>query len=297
MQKSIKLALMLATLLLPSLRVFGQAAIVAVEENGHKVYVNDTAAAPVPDARSKAKAYRLVYWSQTEHRWKPVPGAVTLRKARTAAAEVASYLGMDGVAVPKLGSTPNNGAVSQPVETAAAAPAHVAATTAAAESAATPKVVRTSAQIEAAIEQAAARNHVDPNLVRAVVKVESNFNPNAVSRKGAMGLMQLMPGTARELAVTDPFDPQQNVEAGVRHLRGLLDSFDGDVSRSLAAYNAGAKAVAKHNGVPPYAETQNYVRRITTLYGNGTPVAHTDLGPQLRITRGPGGVLIISNTD
>ena len=299
MQKSLKFALMLATLLLPNLRVFGQA-IVAVEENGHRVYVNDTAAAPVADARSaKAKTYRLVYWSQTEHRWKAVPGASTLRKARTAAAEVASYLGMDGVAVAKLDSKPANGAVTPPADAMSSASAAVAAQPVqpAAESAATPKVVRTNAQVEAAIEQAAARHHVDPNLVRAVVKVESNFNPNAVSRKGAMGLMQLMPGTARDLAVTDPFDPQQNVDAGVRHLRGLLDSYDGDVSRSLAAYNAGATAVNKHNGIPPYAETQDYVRRITTLYGNGTPVAHTDLGPQLRITRGPGGILIISNTD
>ena len=284
MQKSLKIALMLAIPLCgtPNLRVFGQA-IVAVEENGHKVYVNDTAAAPASDAKTpKQQAYRLVYWSQTEHRWKPVPGATTLRKARTAAAEVASYLGMDGVAVPKLGAKPAESASNaKPPE--------------APEMAVAP--VRTSAQIDAAIAQAAARHHVDPNLVRAVVKVESNFNPNAVSRKGAMGLMQLMPGTARELAVTDPFDPQQNIDAGVRHLRGLLDSFDGDVSRSLAAYNAGAKAVEKHGGVPPYAETRDYVRRITKLYGNGTAVASQDLGPQLRITRGPGGVLIISNTD
>jgi len=288
MQKSLKIALMLATFLVPNLRVFGQA-IVAVQENGHKIYVNDTAAAPTTDGKSsKQQAYRLVYWSQTEHRWKPVPGATTLRKARTAAAEVASYLGMDGVAVSKAGDKPAS-------ETAASQPA--TANQPAPEMAAPQSVVRTSAQVEAAIEQAAARHHVDPNLVRAVVKVESNFNPNAVSRKGAMGLMQLMPGTARELAVTDPFDPQQNVEAGVRHLRGLLDSYDGDVSRSLAAYNAGAKAVATHHGVPPYAETQDYVRRITKLYGNGTAVANTDLSPQLRITRGPGGVLIISNTD
>ena len=288
MQKSLQLALMLATILLPNLRVFGQA-IVAVEENGHKVYVNDTAAAPSPDAKSaRQKTYRLVYWSQTERRWKPVPGATTLRKARTAAAEVASYLGMDGVAISKVGEKPaSEAAANQPAAGNQPAP----------EMAAPQSVLRTSAQVEAAIAQAAARHHVDPNLVRAVVKVESNFNPNAVSRKGAMGLMQLMPGTARELAVTDPFDPQQNVDAGVRHLRGLLDSYDGDVSRSLAAYNAGATAVAKHNGIPPYAETQDYVRRITKLYGNGTAVTNTDLGPQLRITRGPGGVLIISNTD
>src|SRR5579859_4545870 len=251
MQKSLKIALMLATFLVPNLRVFGQA-IVAVEENGHRVYVNDTAAAPTMDGKSsKQQAYRLVYWSQTEHRWKPVPGATTLRKARTAAAEVASYLGMDGVAVQRAGAKATANVSSE------AAPAPQPAP----EMSVAP--VRTSAQIDAAIAQAAARHHVDPNLVRAVVKVESNFNPNAVSRKGAMGLMQLMPGTARELAVTDPFDPRQNVDAGVRHLRGLLDSFDGDVSRSLAAYNAGARAVEKHGGVPPYAETKDYVRRIT----------------------------------
>ncbi len=121
-----------------------------------------------------------------------------------------------------------------------------------------------------AIEQAAARHNVDPNLVRAVVKVESNFNPNAVSRKGAMGLMQLMPSTARQLKVRNPFDPEQNVDAGVRHLKQLLESYGGDVKLTLAAYNAGAGAVARSSGVPHYAETQNYVRRITNLYYGGS---------------------------
>ena len=117
--------------------------------------------------------------------------------------------------------------------------------------------------------QAAARHNVDPNLVRAVVKVESNFNPNAVSRKGAIGLMQLMPSTARQLKVKNPFDPDQNVDAGVRHLKQLLENYDGDVRLTLAAYNAGAGAVARSSGVPRYAETQNYVRRITNLYYGG----------------------------
>ena len=110
---------------------------------------------------------------------------------------------------------------------------------------------------------------MDPSLVRSVVKVESNFNPNAVSRKGAMGLMQLMPSTARSLNVANPFDPAQNVDAGVRHLRKLLDSYGGNVRLSLAAYNAGAGAVARSAGVPHFRETQDYVRRITNLYNGG----------------------------
>src|SRR5262249_36558663 len=124
----------------------------------------------------------------------------------------------------------------------------------------------TEKQIDAAIEQAAARHNVDPNLVRSVIKVESNFNPNAVSRKGAMGLMQLMPQTARQLRVSNPFDPEKNVDAGVRHLKRLMESYGGDVKLTLAAYNAGAGAVARSAGVPRFAKTRNYVRRITELY-------------------------------
>src|SRR6202522_1204248 len=156
----------------------------------------------------------------------------------------------------------------------------------------------TAEDIDSAIEQAAARHNVDPNLVRAVVKVESNFNPNAVSRKGAMGLMQLMPGTARQLNLKNPFDAEQNVDAGVRQLKQLLENYGGDVNLTLAAYNAGAGAVARSSGVPHYAETQNYVRRITTLYYGGV-----DFGPSapsrepVRVMRDSRGVLYISNTD
>jgi soluble lytic murein transglycosylase-like protein len=155
--------------------------------------------------------------------------------------------------------------------------------------------------VDSAIDQAAARHNVDPNLVRSVIKVESNFNPNAVSRKGAMGLMQLMPSTARSLHVTNPFDPQQNVDAGVRHLKSLLESYGGNIKLSLAAYNAGAGAVARSSGVPRFAETQNYVRRITELYyGGGQPgsrILGNAVHDPVRVQRDARGVLYISNTD
>jgi hypothetical protein len=118
-----------------------------------------------------------------------------------------------------------------------------------------------------ALAAAAARRHgLDPELVLAVVAVESGFRPQAVSPKGAQGLMQLMPKTASELGVADAFDPEQNLDGGVRHLGSLLSLYDGDVRRALAAYNAGEGAVARHNGVPPYAETRAYVERVLARY-------------------------------
>ena len=100
----------------------------------------------------------------------------------------------------------------------------------------------------------------------AVVGVESGFRPEAVSPKGAQGLMQLMPGTSRELGVADPLDPEQNLDGGVRHLGALLTLYDGDLTRALAAYNAGQGAVARHDGVPPYRETQAYVKKVLARY-------------------------------
>ncbi len=114
--------------------------------------------------------------------------------------------------------------------------------------------------------EVAERGGVDHRLVESLVEMESGFNPRAVSRKGAMGLMQLMPEVAREYGVETPFDPWQNLDAGVRHLRGLLKKYDGDLERTLAAYNAGEGAVRRYNGIPPYAETQNYVRRVLYRY-------------------------------
>jgi len=246
------------------------------EENGRKIYVNE--ALPTKQVRhpqvQETPRRSLMYWSVKESRWKPVPGAnaASMRAARSAAAEVSQYLGHESVESARARMVTANfrGKPATPDE------------------------------IDSAIDQAAARHNVDPNLVRAVVKVESNFNPNALSRKGAMGLMQLMPSTARQLKVRNPFDPEQNVDAGVRHLKNLLESYGGDVKLTLAAYNAGTGAVARSAGIPRYSETQNYVRRITNLYYGGV-----DLGPAagafsrdpVRVQRDARGVLYISNTD
>lgn len=118
-----------------------------------------------------------------------------------------------------------------------------------------------------ALAIAAARRHgLDPNLVLAVVGVESGFQPDAVSHKGAQGLMQLMPGTARELGVIDAFDPAQNLDGGTRYLRMLVARYGGDLGKALAAYNAGPGAVKRHRGVPPYRETHHYIDRVLKRY-------------------------------
>lgn len=107
---------------------------------------------------------------------------------------------------------------------------------------------------------------VDPALVRAIVHAESHFNPRAVSRKGAQGLMQLMPATQKQYGVSNPFEPLQNLSAGIEHLAELLRRFDGSINLATAAYNAGEGAVRQHNGVPPFQETREYVRRVNILY-------------------------------
>jgi soluble lytic murein transglycosylase-like protein len=247
--------------------------ITASDEHGRKIYVNDSVAAAPSHSTQDSEAPRraLKYWSSKEKRWKavPPPNAAVMRAAQSAAAEVDEYMGHDSSqsAIEKIVAANFRGPLATP------------------------------ADIDSAIDQAAARHNVDPNLVRAVVKVESNFNPNAVSRKGAMGLMQLMPATARQLKVKNPFDPEQNVDAGVRHLKQLLESFGGDVRLSLAAYNAGATAVARSSGVPRFPETQNYVRRITNLYYGGSVFESGASHTPVTVQRDARGVLYISNTD
>jgi len=117
------------------------------------------------------------------------------------------------------------------------------------------------------ILSAAERHGVPEQLIRAVIRVESGYNPRAVSRKGARGLMQLMPDTAFGLGVRDSFNPRENIDGGVRHLRGLIERFDSDLRLALAAYNAGEQAVLTYRGIPPYQETRDYVTRVLALFG------------------------------
>jgi soluble lytic murein transglycosylase-like protein len=119
---------------------------------------------------------------------------------------------------------------------------------------------------EPSIRMACGRHGVDYHLVKAVIRAESAFNHQAVSPKGAMGLMQLMPGTSRQLGVVNPYDPFENVDGGVRYLRDLLVRFNNNLELALAGYNAGPEAVEKHRGIPPYSETVFYVQRVLSLY-------------------------------
>ena len=126
-----------------------------------------------------------------------------------------------------------------------------------------------SEEIDRLVEQAASRFRVDPELVRAIIRVESDYDPKAISRKGAMGLMQLVPATAQRFGVENPFDPKQNLEGGVNYLKYLLDLFGGDLGLSLAAYNAGEHSVQRYGGIPAFSETRNYVHKVTSLYQTG----------------------------
>jgi soluble lytic murein transglycosylase-like protein len=121
-------------------------------------------------------------------------------------------------------------------------------------------------RINDAILNAAVLYDVDPNLIRSIIKQESGFVPTSISRSGAQGLMQLMPGTADSLGVVDPFNIEENIDGGTKYFRDQLRTFNGDIKLALAAYNAGPGNVKKHNGIPPFNETQNYVKKVTDYY-------------------------------
>jgi soluble lytic murein transglycosylase len=122
-----------------------------------------------------------------------------------------------------------------------------------------------SADYSGYVQQAAAKYEIEPELINAVIKTESNGNHRAVSSKGAMGLMQLMPSTAYDMNVVNPFNPEENIEGGTKYLRQLLEKFNGDLTLALAAYNAGPKTVEKYRNVPPISETRQYVKKIISL--------------------------------
>lgn len=165
--------------------------------------------------------------------------------------------------------------------------------------------VKTPSLYDDLIAEAARANSLDPKLVKSVMLVESAFNPAAISRKGARGLMQLMPATAAELGVEDVFDPAENIRAGARHLASLVGLFGGSLTKSLAAYNAGEAAVLRYGGVPPYPETRLYVRKaLTAYYGKGSLAGGFGLPPgvtyrqtrgrPVHVTRGPGNRLLLT---
>jgi len=149
------------------------------------------------------------------------------------------------------------------------------------------------------IDQVARDNGVDPSLVKAVALVESGFNPKAVSNKGARGLMQLLPATAKRYGVSDLHDPYQNLRAGAAHLRDLLDEFDGNVTLALAAYNAGSGAVRRYNGVPAYKETQQYVKKIEGRLGRtSSPTLRKEMKgstTKILMSMAPDGSITLSN--
>lgn len=148
------------------------------------------------------------------------------------------------------------------------------------------------------MREAAERHQVDPALVRAVIQTESNWNPAAVSRKGALGLMQLIPTTAQRFGANDAFSPKQNVDAGVRYLKTLLERYNGNLDLALAAYNAGEGAVDRAHGVPAYRETRNYVQRVQEAYyrpGSGRLDSAYIRTNQIHKTVEPSGRVIFTN--
>jgi len=176
----------------------------------------------------------------------------------------------------------------------------LAAIQAGANGAATKSAIRSAeferSELRKLVNDVSLEHGVDPRLVDAVVRVESDYDPRAVSRRGALGLMQLMPDTVDRLEVGDPFDPEENIRGGVREISRLVDRYAGNLQLALAAYNAGEGAVARYRGIPPYKETRSYVSKILTLY-TGKPFrsAGTYRAEAVRMLRDKDGNTIITN--
>lgn len=231
-----------------------------LDERGRRVYVNADPA-PQPPAAKPAPE------SGKPESGKPEPGKRSIlvrRDPKTGELLSVPAAPKPADAGPQPAAPPAQATAGS---AAAAAKAQAQPQSGTAEAAATTPLQSTS--LDGMIREAAQKHDVDPNLVRAIIKVESNFNPYAVSRKGARGLMQLMPQTARSLGVRNLYDPGQNINGGVRYLKQMLETFPGKLELSLAAYNAGPAAVERHGGVPPYTETKQYVNKVSSLYGSG----------------------------
>src|SRR5690242_16474183 len=283
-------SILYASLLLVGLSpaMHAQGIVASYTSDGRLVYENAPEKAAEP---ARPKDSGMFYWSNRESRWKPVPPMYShsMKAAHSAANEVRRLLREAALKDSRFMAAGNAllAASQQQVHTSSSILRSKLDV---------PPTPGSTEMIDEIVEETARAHDVDPNLVRAIIKVESNFNPQARSRKGAIGLMQLMPTTAKSLNVTNPYDPAQNVDAGVRHFKQLLDSYHGNVELSLAAYNAGSTAVQRSRGVPRYRETQNYVKRITQLYASNNTRQFT-IGHPLEFKRDAEGHLSVSDIE
>jgi len=220
----------------------------------------------------------------------------------TSRAQIASYVDDHGKVIFINGDSPrpaSRSTISPPPAGSGALSTNRAANSALGESERFAERQPVDSSLDRIVRAAAERHQVDPALVKAVISTESAWNPKAISNKGAVGLMQLIPGTAQRYGVGNMFDPAQNVEGGTTYLKWLLDRYDGDLTKSLAAYNAGEHAVDQVGGVPAYPETQRYVQKVTDIYfqhdSGRDPSFWSPPRPSVRRDIDSGGRLVFTN--